>query len=302
MTSESVASSGPHADGHRLAPPEIDAVVVAVSPWADLLFSLFQLGAGRHLREPCELRELAALAGTSTNGLSRLRTALDSAVLAGAAQRKENDRWHLHLSPESYQHIALMLKGVALYRSRVHRDTDTVQIVLSKPPPPSAFAIALEQSLQGDWGLSLTSETLERMAHAARNRFLVMTPFLDSEGIRRLLALYELTQPCVLRVLIVRDMNAMELMPYAKQLKDLNVSIHEFRLQRGQGQHETFHAKVVLSDDEQCYVGSSNMTNWSFNYSLELGFLVQGASAHRMASILGAVLAVSSKAPKQGST
>jgi phosphatidylserine/phosphatidylglycerophosphate/cardiolipin synthase-like enzyme len=43
--------------------------------------------------------------------------------------------------------------------------------------------------------------------------------------------------------------------------------------------YETFHAKVLLADDDEAYVGSANMTKWSFEQSLELGVLVRGRAA-----------------------
>ena len=77
-------------------------------------------------------------------------------------------------------------------------------------------------------------------------------------------------------------------------LELLGVKIFDFRISReDRNENETFHAKVVRIDDNECYVGSSNMTQWSFNYSLELGFLVRGEAGRRVSRILDAVLSVS---------
>lgn len=120
-----------------------------------------------------------------------------------------------------------------------------------------------------------------------------MTPFLDADGIARVLSLFKLARPDVERCLVVRDAKAAAITAVHQELIELNVSVFEFRRPKGAGLHETFHAKVVVADNDQCYLGSSNMTSWSFNYSLELGFYVKGDSARRTSEIVDAVLAVS---------
>ena len=265
-----------------------------VAPFADVLAPIFAEGAKGRLREPSTLKDLAKLARVSTAGLAKVREAMNSACRAGAAQEGSDDStWKLTHPINKCAELSWMLAGIAIYRTQVHEDTDRVSVVISKPPAPSAFSAALEKSLAGDWGLQLTGEALQRMAASAERRFIVMTPFVDVEGRDRAIALFELTKPGVERVLIVRDTNAPEICEVKQQLDQLGVSMFEFRLAKGNGLHETFHAKVVVADDNRCYVGSSNMTNWSFNYSLELGCYVEGQAAKRTAEIINAVLAVS---------
>jgi phosphatidylserine/phosphatidylglycerophosphate/cardiolipin synthase-like enzyme len=84
----------------------------------------------------------------------------------------------------------------------------------------------------------------------------------------------------------------------AGELKAMGVSVYDFRIPRpDKPENETFHAKVVRVDEAECYAGSSNMTKWSFEYSLELGFHVRGAAAARVAKLLEAVIAVSVRVP-----
>lgn len=81
-----------------------------------------------------------------------------------------------------------------------------------------------------------------------------------------------------------------------QDLSRLGVAVLNFRLDRSDTPgNETFHAKVVLADDAAAYVGSSNMNQWSFEYSLELGLYVRGLAATRIAAVLQAVRVVSSK-------
>lgn len=80
------------------------------------------------------------------------------------------------------------------------------------------------------------------------------------------------------------------------QLTTLGVDVVNFRLDRpGAPGNETFHAKTVLADDHSAYVGSSNMNQWSFEHSLELGLYVRGQAACRIAELLHAVRAVSGR-------
>lgn len=274
---------------------ESDAVAVLheVAPFAEVLGPIFAQGAKGRLRSPSGLKELAKIAGVSTAGLEKVREALVSACKSGAAVQEEAAAWRLTLAPDACHELSLMLAGIALFRGKVHKDADRVSVVLSKPPSPSLFGSALEQSLKGGWGLQETGDTFQRLAASAGQRFLVMTPFLDADGLARVISLFEITRPEVARCLVVRDAAAPTITAVKQQLLDLNVSVFEFRLAKGAGQHETFHAKVVVADNDKCYVGSSNMTTWSFNYSLELGVYVQGESAKRTAEIVDAVLAVS---------
>lgn len=262
---------------------------------AEVLAPIFVQGAKGRLQSPSSLKELAKIAGVSTAGIEKVREALASACMVGAAVQEGEAAWRLTLSPETCHEVSLMLLGIAVYRGKLHEDADRVSLVLSKPPSPSAFSSALAQSLKGDWGLQETGDTFQRMAVSASQRFLIMTPFLDAAGIERVRSLFEMTRPAVRRYLVVRDADSPAINAVKKEFRELGVAIFEFRLAKGAGQHETFHAKVVVSDNDQCYLGSSNMTTWSFNYSLELGFHVQGESAKRTAEIVDAVLAVSGR-------
>ena len=121
-----------------------------------------------------------------------------------------------------------------------------------------------------------------------------MTPFVDDAGMARIIELFESTKSEVLRELIIRRPIPDSLLKKSEQLIRLGVRVLDFRISKDEaGEHETFHAKVVRVDDDECYVGSSNMTQWSFNYSLELGFLVRGEAARRVSKILDAVQSVS---------
>jgi len=193
--------------------------------------------------------------------------------------------------------LAPLLEGARLYRSRVHHDADLVEVVLTKPPAPSQVSRKLEGMLSGGWGYRDTKQLLPAIAGAAKSSFVVMTPFFDEVGAEVVLNLFENTSAAD-RCLILRatkDGHPPEgLQGVATALKALDVDVINFRLDRpGVTGNETFHAKTVLADDAAAYVGSSNMNQWSFEHSLELGLYVRGKAAARIAELLRAVRAVS---------
>lgn len=55
---------------------------------------------------------------------------------------------------------------------------------------------------------------------------------------------------------------------------------------------ETFHAKVVLADDDYAYVGSANMNRSSLENAMELGVLMRGEAARAVGRVVNAIRAV----------
>lgn len=193
--------------------------------------------------------------------------------------------------------LAPLLRGAELYRARVHRDADVVDVVLTKPPAPSQVSLQLEGMLHGSSGLKDTRQLLPAISEAARRSFVVMTPFFDEVGAQVVLNLFRLT-PAPDRCLVLRATKDGQPPPGLAAVRDelssLNVQVLNFRLDRPEAPgNETFHAKVVLADDIATYVGSSNMNQWSFEYSLELGLYVRGRAAARVAALMRAIRAVS---------
>lgn len=195
------------------------------------------------------------------------------------------------------QELAPVLQGAKLYRTRVHQDVDVVDVVLTKPPAPSQVSAQLESMLQGSRSFRDTRQLLPAISESARRSFGVMTPFFDEVGAQVVLNLFERT-PAGDRYLILRatkeGVPPSALIAVRENLSRLGVAVLNFRLDRSDAPgNETFHAKVVLADDTAAYVGSSNMNQWSFKYSLELGLFVRGRAAVRIAALLQAVRTVS---------
>ena len=193
--------------------------------------------------------------------------------------------------------LAPLLEGARLYRTRVHQDTDLVEVVLTKPPAPSQVSRKLESMLSGGWGFRDTKQLLPAISGSARASLIVMTPFFDDVGADVVLNLFENTaapDKCLILRATKEGLPPDGLAKVGAQLTALGVNVVNFRLDRpGAPGNETFHAKTVLGDDDTAYVGSSNMNQWSFEHSLELGLYVRGRAAFRIAELLRAIRSVS---------
>lgn len=201
--------------------------------------------------------------------------------------------------------ISLALHAVAYYASTIHKDQSTAKVVLTRPPQPSK----LEQQLANrGWRtaeLETTRDAFKTLVRGARRRVVVMTPFLDLGGAEWLCQLYESVHEGVDRILILRTLEK-PLRPdfpvgYTKaalRLRDADVRVFNYSIPReGSFGRETFHAKVVLCDEDKAYVGSSNLTVASLEHSMELGISLSGRVGAQVAIVMDAVLACATPWP-----
>ena len=197
-----------------------------------------------------------------------------------------------------FKRLALALNAIEHYVSAVHKDATTAQIVMTKPAKPST----LEQKLS-DLGwrtseLEQTDRAFLNMVRFARHRVVVMTPFLDVKGALWLRELFSLVQAGVERVLILRSLDNTCLKSYpegydsiASWLKAEDVQVYNYSLPRLEGGgRESFHAKVILCDQNIAYLGSSNMNTASLEHSMEMGVVLRGRAVCDVAVVLDAVM------------
>lgn len=271
----------------------LDTWCTSLAGQAELLEPVLALVDKGVLLQSTSLKIIGSMAGIASARLPQLAAALRIGALAGVFQESAAGDWRVACSKAEAAQLALMLCGVNIYRQQVHKDDDKVSVVISKPAQPSQFVLTLDKTLEGFWGIETTSHALIGLAQRAQARFTVMSPFVDDAGMTRVLELFETTGPTVRRELIVRKPWP-ALTARTADLHRLGVHVFSFRIAReDSSDNETFHAKVVRIDDNECYVGSSNMNQWSFDYSLELGLRVCGQAGHRISLVLDAVLAVS---------
>lgn len=272
----------------------------ALAPLCEVSAPLCEMASADALDVPLELRAICTRIGLPHARAGDVERALIAGQSVGMFSKASELTWHVHEKSLASQ-IAPLLRGAYLYRSRIHRDEDLVDVVLTKPPAPSQVSLQLESMVSGSWGLRDTKQLLPTIAESARTSFTVMTPYLDYVGAVIVLNLFERANVSDL-CLILRATSEGNAPPGLAGVRDtlhqLGVAVLNFRLDRPDSTgNETFHAKVVLADDASAYVGSSNMHKWSFEYSLELGLHVRGRAASRIADILRAVRAVSGPMP-----
>ena len=211
-------------------------------------------------------------------------------------------RWNTAVSSEALIRVASLLDAIGYYRERVHRDSTSVKVVLTKPAKPSR----LEAELEGfGWKvaeLESTTEAFLGLASSASERIVVMTPFLDLAGAEWLVRLLERAPARVSRIVVLRHLSDPSHPSYPtgyseirSRLKELSTKVFDYSLPRIGGPGlETFHAKVVVRDHTHVYVGSSNMNKASLDYSMELGVLLTGEAATEVTRIIDAILSVAS--------
>lgn len=194
---------------------------------------------------------------------------------------------------------AKLQKDLAAYQTAVHQDATVSQIVLTKPPRPSTLEEKLAELGWRTSDIEPTDHAFTSVVQSAQNRVVVMTPFFDGKGAAWLRELFSHTKPGVQRVLILRSLENPTWKDYpsgydaiAGWLKSENVRVYNYSIPRvAGGGRETFHAKVVLSDRNIAYLGSSNLNAASLEYSMELGVVLEGKAAADVAVVIDAVLA-----------
>ena len=204
-------------------------------------------------------------------------------------------RGHAHAK---FKRLALALNAVDHYIRFVHQDSTTVQVVLTKPPAPSALERKLSEMGWRTADIEPTEHAFQSMVSAAIRRVVVMTPFFDGKGAIWLQELFSAVKPGVEQVLVLRTLESpkKEDCPVgyddiASWLRDRGVRVMNYSLPRSNTfGRETFHAKVVLCDSDTAYLGSSNMTSASLEHSMEMGVALKGRAATDVAIVVDAVM------------
>jgi phosphatidylserine/phosphatidylglycerophosphate/cardiolipin synthase-like enzyme len=220
--------------------------------------------------------------------------------VAGVCERTaEEDYWTSPLSGGELRRLAELLRGAEHYR-RLRLDAQSVEVAVTMPMAPSLLEAQLGSSPGRPGGYLRTNEAFLRIARAARDRLVVLTPFLDSRGFEWLKGMMEATRSEAERVLVLRDADryTAELgVHHAHWLRALGVSVYDYHLPHAFGSGrvlavETFHAKLVLADEQLAYVGSANILGLGDGASLEAGVLVDGRAAGQVARLIGGILRI----------
>jgi PLD-like domain len=230
---------------------------------------------------------------------------LDS-VLAGMLEAgllsQMGDGLSLTISKNDALRYAAVLRGVAYARYR-QRDSNQVEITLSPPAHPSRLMEMLPK--QGfSWArLYDTKDSLIELASHARQRFTIVSPFLDSEGLEWIGHLFEASaHKPVERTLIVRGRDEKELQvlkAHQLQFAAWGAKILTYAISHDPGLREstleTFHAKILLADTDKAYIGSANMNRWSRDFSMECGVIICGPCVKPVATLVDAMVSIANR-------
>jgi phosphatidylserine/phosphatidylglycerophosphate/cardiolipin synthase-like enzyme len=169
------------------------------------------------------------------------------------------------------------------------------RFIVTLPPEPSLVGAELLRLSRASFAtLTDTSDAFLHLARRARERLVVMTPFIDAKGAAWAADIFEATTAHH-KILVVRDSADLEACGQeGLRLREAVQRIYDytFRHERPDGppQVETFHAKIVLADGIAAYVGSANFLRRSREANLECGFLLEGDAVSPAAVLVEAVL------------
>ncbi|MEN6489797.1 MAG: phospholipase D-like domain-containing protein [Smithella sp.] len=237
-------------------------------------------------------------AGLCVHEMVRIPQILRAMATVGIISEVGLGLWISSAGEQEMMNLALQLAGAAKFQ-RVHRDKDEIQVVLTLPEEPSKLCEVLPE--QGPYcaKLGATDSVFTRIANEARFRLVIVTPFIDKVGAEWIANLFRLTDgKSVERVLILRDYHSAKesLAGVAGELNRLQVRLLDYYV-RHEGRRlpfETFHAKFILGDDNQAYIGSANMLESSLEVALEVGLLVKGQSVLYIKNLVDSIIEICS--------
>lgn len=166
------------------------------------------------------------------------------------------------------------------------------RFVVTLPPESSQIAERLAVTAKESFtSLTDTKDAFRHLARRARERLVILTPYIDEAGAAWAAELFEQT-PAATRTLVLRGSSQLNHCGAAgTRLRDLATQLLDYELSSMDG-IETFHAKVVLADGVAAYVGSANFLYRSREKNLECGFLLDGEAVRPVAVLIEALLSL----------
>lgn len=196
--------------------------------------------------------------------------------------------------PERLLALSHRLRGVA-DAAAMDEGPPMVEAVVTLPLAGGALRAALSGRLDAH----ATRDGFGHVAASARSRLVFLVPFVDAVGAQTLIGMLSDSQATD-RIVIVRpDSRGVRWhFPHLPALRHVGARVLEYWRAPLAGappnlKVETFHAKIALADREFAYVGSSNLMASSLDGSLECGVLVRGEPARVFATLVDAVVAMS---------
>jgi phosphatidylserine/phosphatidylglycerophosphate/cardiolipin synthase-like enzyme len=267
----------------------------------DLLGASRLLGAIARSPSPHLTSEMIAdMARDEGVSAERARRLIDSFLELRIVERS-SDVLTRALSQSNALDGAIFLRGAA-NAAFEFTDSNSVEIVLSPPLHPSRLMEVLPKQKFGWARLHNTRDALIALASTARKRLVILSPFLDDVGMAWVEDLFAAPPTGVERVLVVRgtDHALCELLDSRRNEHDrLSIGVYRYAIEHDQNTRdakiETFHAKIVLSDKDAAYIGSSNMNRASKELSLECGVHIAGPCVRPVATLVDSILSIAEK-------
>lgn len=169
------------------------------------------------------------------------------------------------------------------------------RFIVTLPPEPSLIGCELLRLSRASFTtLTDTSDAFLHLARRARERLVIMTPFVDATGAAWAADIFE-ASTAARKILVMRnsaDLDACRQEGFRLRAAAQRICDYTFRHERSDGPAdiETFHAKIVLADGVAAYVGSANFLYRSREVNLECGFLLEGDAVSPVAVLVEAVL------------
>ena len=180
--------------------------------------------------------------------------------------------------------------------AKAEEERVTFDLVMTTPKEPSVLKKELDKLGANKSLIKWTSEAFEDLVRKAKKEVVIMTPFLDKAGAALLLRLIQAKGDNVKMTIILRFLESRNSEIFEEIRVDLaaaDVNVVDYSIEReGSRLLETFHAKVILADDNYCYLGSSNFDRYSLENSMELGALVSGESVYLLKKLLDIIISI----------
>jgi phosphatidylserine/phosphatidylglycerophosphate/cardiolipin synthase-like enzyme len=233
---------------------------------------------------------------------ARLEALFFALAQAGVLKRQKRDRrGHMHDQYEVDEaqlsvvlHDTLVAREVLRQVQQEKQPTDQMTLLATRPE-------SLYLSEEARQSILSVAVALHRLITSARREIIILNPFFERAGFDRLAAaLLAAARRGVGVFIITRQLtdetspNRQVLKGLMKQAKDEGV-VDLFRLAQYQQLEAgrlivASHAKVLLADSEQAYIGSANLTEYGMDRFFEVGVLLQGAQVRTLKSLLQAIL------------
>ena len=222
-----------------------------------------------------------------------------AALIESGVVREDGPNLSLTVAASDAGRYAAVLRGVA-YEQHIHHDLNSIEVTLSPPAHPSRLMQTLPKQ-DFSWAKLLdTKDNLFELASRAHRRFAILSPFFDEEGIAWMFQLFEASLPShIERTLIVRGRDADELhllRVNGARFRDLNVRVMSYAIAHDPDERsaviETFHAKILVADNDHAYIGSANMNRASRDFSMECGVLISGPCVRPVAALVQAICTI----------